>query len=225
MTSKRPYRDAMSASWACEELKRCAGAQFDPKVVSLFVEEVQTRPPVDQPMGPLAQAFSDPEVRTRRRGNEPVLGYGPTAMTDNLTLLFSFSHLHELAQAECERAQLQGLAFAVVMVELTDIEQVNNRDGHAAGDAAIQTAARAVERAAARCGGSACRYGGPRLALLMPRAGERAAVEAATDLCAELETEGRPVRAGWAVWQEGESGASVIARARGALNPPPVPLF
>ncbi|HYP47727.1 MAG TPA: HD domain-containing phosphohydrolase, partial [Thermoleophilaceae bacterium] len=187
MTSKRPYRDGMSAAWACEELKRCAGSQFDPKVVALFVDEVQSRPPSDQPMGSLAQAFDDPEVRTRRHGNEAVLGYGPTTMTDNLTLLFSFSHLHELAQAECERAQLQGVAFAVVMVELTDIHLINSRDGHAAGDVAIQTVARALERAAARCGGSACRYSGARLALLMPRAGERAAVEAATDLCAELD--------------------------------------
>lgn len=38
MTSSRAYRRARSFQEACEELKRCSGTQFDPKVVSLFLE-------------------------------------------------------------------------------------------------------------------------------------------------------------------------------------------
>jgi HD-GYP domain-containing protein (c-di-GMP phosphodiesterase class II) len=33
MTTNRPYRDALSAADAIEELRRCAGSQFDPRVV------------------------------------------------------------------------------------------------------------------------------------------------------------------------------------------------
>ncbi len=38
MTSDRPYRAAMAADKACEEIKRCAGTQFDPKVVEAFLK-------------------------------------------------------------------------------------------------------------------------------------------------------------------------------------------
>ena len=36
MTSARPYRDAIEAAAALAELRRCAGAQFDPDVVNAF---------------------------------------------------------------------------------------------------------------------------------------------------------------------------------------------
>jgi HD-GYP domain-containing protein (c-di-GMP phosphodiesterase class II) len=36
MTSARPYRDAIEAAAALAELRRCAGAQFDTRVVNAF---------------------------------------------------------------------------------------------------------------------------------------------------------------------------------------------
>lgn len=38
MVSHRPYRKALSHEEACEELKRCAGTQFDPKAVNAFLK-------------------------------------------------------------------------------------------------------------------------------------------------------------------------------------------
>jgi HD-GYP domain-containing protein (c-di-GMP phosphodiesterase class II) len=38
MTSDRPYREAMSEKMALEELKKCSGSQFDPKLVEKFLE-------------------------------------------------------------------------------------------------------------------------------------------------------------------------------------------
>lgn len=40
MTSERPYRSAMSKEAACEEVKSCAGDQFDPEVVDAFLAAV-----------------------------------------------------------------------------------------------------------------------------------------------------------------------------------------
>lgn len=39
MTSDRPYRQALSSERALEELKTCAGAQFDPNVVDAFIKQ------------------------------------------------------------------------------------------------------------------------------------------------------------------------------------------
>ena len=38
MTNDRPYRKALSTKKAIEELKRCAGSQFDPTLVNKFIE-------------------------------------------------------------------------------------------------------------------------------------------------------------------------------------------
>jgi putative two-component system response regulator len=37
MTSERPYRGALGLDFALEEIERCAGSQFDPKVVAAFL--------------------------------------------------------------------------------------------------------------------------------------------------------------------------------------------
>ena len=40
MTSDRPYRSALSAERACDEILRCAGTQFDPACAALLVDMV-----------------------------------------------------------------------------------------------------------------------------------------------------------------------------------------
>jgi len=40
MTSKRVYRERMSREAAIEELKRCAGTQFDPEIAQLFINTI-----------------------------------------------------------------------------------------------------------------------------------------------------------------------------------------
>lgn len=47
MTSPRPYKQAMTREAALEELRRCAGHQFDPDLVELFIELV-SKPKSDE---------------------------------------------------------------------------------------------------------------------------------------------------------------------------------
>ena len=54
MTSDRPYRSALEPGDACAELERCAGTQFDPWVVRLFVEEVRPHRRTEQERDGLA---------------------------------------------------------------------------------------------------------------------------------------------------------------------------
>jgi len=89
MTTNRPYSRARAPAEACAELERCAGTQFDPGVVGLFVEEVRRRPPKTLDATPLP---ADPELDSQRRGGELVLGASAFGITDSLTLLYSHRH-------------------------------------------------------------------------------------------------------------------------------------
>jgi diguanylate cyclase (GGDEF)-like protein len=216
MTADRPYRRRMSLDEACAELERCAGTQFDPVVVRMFVEEVRRRPP--QGGDALHDALADPELDARRLDADPILGTASSALTDNLTLLYSRRYLHEAADAEAHRAAVRDRPFAVVLVELADLDRVNAEDGYAAGDEAIQRVASAVQRAAVRCGGTACRYSGRRIALLAP-GDEQLAEDCASEIANELAA-GPSIRVATAVWRPGETGDDVIRRARAALAAP-----
>lgn len=210
MTSARPYREAMSAEEACSELERCAGTQFDPTVVRAFTEEVRRRPPEagEAPLRP------DPEIDSLRSDGERVLGMGAMSVTDSLTLLYSHRRFHDAVGAAADRSTLQKRPFAVVLIELTRLSQVNEHQGYAAGDAVIMAAARIIERAANRADGEAFRHGGPRLGLLLPGAEVEAAQMLAAELTAELAAHEIDVQIGTASWSEGESGETVLSRAR-----------
>src|SRR3954468_5798164 len=216
MTAERPYRKRMSLDQACAELERCAGTQFDPEVVRIFVDEVRCRPaPRDQ--HPLEEALRDPQIEEHRTDDEPLLGYGPLAVTDNLPLLYTHRYFHEIA----ERAASGAEPFAVVLAELTDVTQLNHIEGYAAGDEAIRVAGRAVARIAVRCGGTACRYSGRRFGLIVPGADAAAAERIAAELAEDL-IGGPRAAVGAAASQEGDRGYDVVARARLALSPAPM---
>lgn len=217
MTSERPYRRRMSLEEACEELERSAGTHFDPQIVRVFVEEVRKGPAAQD--GELSEALADPELTSRLSDQEPLLGYDSIAVTDNLTLLYCRRYLHEVASAEAERAEVQGDQFAVIMVELGGLGEINTSQSYAAGDAAIKAAAKTLQATAVRCGGNASRYSGSRLALLAPGLGEEAAREVAQSLQADLD-DATGARTGVAIWRSGESGEDVINRARDGLAVP-----
>ena len=40
MVSSKPYRRSLDSAQALSELQRCAGTQFDPRLVELFCEQV-----------------------------------------------------------------------------------------------------------------------------------------------------------------------------------------
>jgi diguanylate cyclase (GGDEF)-like protein len=220
MTAERPYRGRMSLEQACGELERCAGTQFDPRVVDAFCEEVRRDPFGGD--GRATDPMGDPEVDRHREGQEPVLGFGAHAIVDNLTLLYSHRYFHETAEKAAARANEGADPFAVVLVELTEVAHLNRLEGYTAGDEAIRLAAKAVQRAAVLCGGTACRYSGRRLALVAPGTSADSATRLASMIAGDLQG-GARVAVGTAVWQPGDSGFDVVARARLAVAPAIVP--
>ncbi|HYH60271.1 MAG TPA: HD domain-containing phosphohydrolase [Solirubrobacterales bacterium] len=218
MTSERPYQRRRSLEDACAELERSAGTQFDPEIVRLFVNEVRTgqRDRREDAAKGSRSLLDDPELGAVISEDEPLLGYGAFAITDNLTLLYSHGYLHEVARSEAERSALQAAPFCVVLTELTALAEVNEADGYAVGDEAIKEVAGCVQRIAVRHGASAARMSGRRLALIVPNADDERARAIAEEINSEVDGK-HAVRFASACWVAGESGEDVLARARSGL--------
>ncbi len=161
--------------------------------------------------------MEDPELELRRGGDEPIIGEATIALADDLTLLYTHRHFREVAQAEARRAAEQERPFGVLLIELAEIDALNRREGYAAGDRAIQAMAQAAQRAVARRGGPACRYGDHRLGLIIPGDEGEAATLLTSEISADIE-DGPKVRIVAATWRPGDTGDSVIDRARALLK-------
>ena len=218
LTSTRPYREPVSPELACEEILRSAGTQFDPNIADLFVKEMRRRGPDEADYGTLAESLDVPAVQAQRERGEPLLGHGSMASTDHVTLLFSHRYLQEAADAEASRAQRRQRPFAVVMVELLTLADINKREGYASGDRALQELGHAVGRALDGIAATPGRYSGRRLAVVLPGTGHQRATAVAARVAAGFDGTHPPIRTAVAVWHNGDHGVDVLARARMALD-------
>ena len=103
---------------------------------------------------------------------------------DPLTGLFNRNaleqRLSELDGQPCDPAQ--GISHAFLLCDLDHFKQVNDRFGHATGDAVLQDIAYTM-RATLRAGDSIYRVGGEEILVILPGAGHLDACEIAERLC------------------------------------------
>lgn len=102
---------------------------------------------------------------------------------DPLTGLFNRNALEQrLAELDGQPCSPDdGLSHALLLCDLDHFKQVNDRLGHAAGDAVLQDVAYAM-RAALRAGDSIYRVGGEEILVMLPGAGQVEAMEIAERL-------------------------------------------
>lgn len=111
------------------------------------------------------------------------------ALTDGLTGVYNQRYLRGHLRALADQAAASGGQLAVLMLDLDRFKAINDRFGHAAGDAALKAVADAI-RQNVRVFDTVARYGGEEFVVVMPGAsrpeGEavaerlRAAVDALT---------------------------------------------
>jgi diguanylate cyclase (GGDEF)-like protein len=90
------------------------------------------------------------------------------ASTDGLTELPNRRHFEEALEGEITRAERFGGGIALILADLDDFKQVNDRYGHQAGDDVLQTFAD-ILRATVREIDLPARYGGEEFAILLPQ--------------------------------------------------------
>jgi diguanylate cyclase (GGDEF)-like protein len=108
------------------------------------------------------------------------------ASTDELTQLANRRHFDEALRAEVIRAERFGDPVAVVVADLDNFKEVNDRHGHDVGDLVLQTFADVI-RAGVRDVDLPARYGGEEFMVLLPGTDAEGGRQLAERLRAALE--------------------------------------
>jgi diguanylate cyclase (GGDEF)-like protein len=107
------------------------------------------------------------------------------SMTDALTELPNRRFLTTHADAELARARREGYEVAVLVVDIDQFKQINDRFGHAEGDLALRTVAAALRnglRSYDACG----RYAGDEFVMILARCGAELAEKRGAELAEAL---------------------------------------
>jgi diguanylate cyclase (GGDEF)-like protein len=109
---------------------------------------------------------------------------------DALTGLHNRRYFHETLARECARAHRYSRQLSLVVFDLDDFKDVNDRIGHLAGDAVLAEGAERV-REVVRSADIPCRVGGDEFAVILPESGR----EQAEQLFQRIQTavSGRPI--------------------------------
>ena len=144
------------------------------------------------------------------------------AETDALTQLYNQRYFHETLRREVLRAQRYGRSLALIVFDLDDFKNVNDRVGHLAGDGVLSQVAEGL-RQAVRSVDIACRVGGDEFAVILPES----SIADANQLFRRVQESVRDTAhgpsgrlhfsAGIAELEHGDTAAALFERADSAL--------
>jgi len=144
--------------------------------------------------------------------------------SDPLTGIFNRRFFDDHLTNEIQRSARYERPFAIAMIDVDHFKRFNDAHGHLAGDRALRTVARLIQRAIRRSD-IVARYGGEEFVVILPESDARQAGERVEQIRRDIEAEthsiGRhapparlTVSAGIASWPaDGPDGESLTARA------------
>ena len=140
-------------------------------------------------MGEFAASFNlmiDQLDQARREQAESQERYRLLAITDPLTGLPNRRHFFEVAASEFSRAKRYNSTVSVIMMDIDNFKNINDKHGHYVGDLVIQAVADQL-KAALRDTDMPGRYGGEEFIALLPETSKPEAKAVAERLREELE--------------------------------------
>src|SRR5262249_22265576 len=113
------------------------------------------------------------------------------AIHDAVTGLRNHRYFQVRLRDELKRSERNGVATALILLDLDDFKRVNDRYGHAVGDQVLRQVGQGLEQNA-RASDVVCRYGGEELAVILPETAASDAKMVAERLRKAVEQLGEP---------------------------------
>jgi diguanylate cyclase (GGDEF)-like protein len=135
------------------------------------------------------------------------------AVTDELTGLFNHRRFQEVMTIEVERSRRYGHQLGLIMLDIDDFKEVNDRYGHLQGDQVLREVARVLLDTSREIDEPA-RYGGEEMAVALPQTDLQGAALFAERLRGRIESLEIPVL-------EGEGVVKITASVGAAALAPP----
>lgn len=142
--------------------------------------------------------------------------------TDQLTGVANRYRLQEDIHHEIERANRYGQTFSLIMLDIDHFKEINDSEGHAAGDAILQALSTQLANQT-RASDTVGRWGGEEFLIICPAGTLEGARQLAESLrlhvAATLKSGAGPVTASFGVaqYQPGESAQAIVQRADQAM--------
>jgi diguanylate cyclase (GGDEF)-like protein len=128
--------------------------------------------------------YAELEAMTRKlMDNEAKLK--EMSVRDELTGLFNWRFMIESLDREIQRSARKRRPIGVIMLDIDDFKNVNDRFGHLAGDAVLAQLSKYLKMKI-RAGDIACRYGGDEFVMILPETELLTAAERAMILSEEI---------------------------------------
>jgi diguanylate cyclase (GGDEF)-like protein len=135
------------------------------------------------------------------------------AVTDELTGLFNHRRFQEVITIEVERSRRYGHQLGLIMLDIDDFKEVNDRYGHLQGDQVLREVARVLLDTSREIDEPA-RYGGEEMAVALPQTDLQGAALFAERLRGRIESLEIPVL-------DGEGVVKITASVGAAALAPP----
>jgi diguanylate cyclase (GGDEF)-like protein len=107
------------------------------------------------------------ERKRLARDAEQTEFYKALSQSDGLTGLYNHRTFHELLASELARSRRYLRPLSLMMIDIDDFKQFNDRNGHPTGDIALRKVGWLFREKTRRCD-FVCRYGGEEFAIIVP---------------------------------------------------------
>jgi diguanylate cyclase (GGDEF)-like protein len=185
LTSKRSYKGLLAPEAALQIMRSEVGKQFDPELFALFEELVQTR-------SLSARQRSKLDTKRVEREAPAVRDLKVTGPSDDLTGLLTRRPFVDIANTILgERGPFA--TMSLVVLDVDEFKQVNDRYGHLQGDAVLRVVAGTLRELGASTG-IIGRYAGDEFIILLPYTALEEAGELADRIRATVRRAAVPLR-------------------------------